>query len=135
MVRKKREDLDEVTLILRDLKDDEWTIRQAAVSRIGRLDNPESLDDLIARAATEKWYIREMVAAGIRSIDNPALAGSMKKALRNGDDCIRNACTRALGLMLCADAEELLAKVAEDPDCRVRKTARASLEIIRGRSR
>jgi HEAT repeat protein len=135
MVRKKREELDEVTLILRELKDDEWTIRQAAVSRIGKLDKPESLDDLIARAATEKWYIREMVAAGIRSIDNPALAGSMKKALRNGDDCIRNACTRALGLMPGVEAEELLTRVMEDPDCRIRKTARTSLEVLRGRSR
>jgi len=132
MVLKKREELDEVTLILRDLKNDEWTIRQAAVSRIGKLDRPETLDDLIAGAATEKWYIREMVAAGIRSIDNPALAGSMKKALRSSDNCIRNACARALGLMRCTDAEELLLKVARDPDCRVRKTAQASLELLRG---
>ena len=134
-MRKKREEIDDVTLILRDLKDDEWTIRQGAVCRIGRLDNPETLNDLIERAGSEKWYIREMVAAGIRSIDNPAMAGSMEKGLRNGDDCIRNACARALGLMRCTDAEELLKKVAADPDCRVRKTARASLELIRNGSR
>jgi hypothetical protein len=34
--------------------------------------------------------------------------------------------------MRCADAEELLLKVVADPDCRVRKTAQASLELIRG---
>lgn len=133
-MRKRREDLDDVTLILRDLKDEEWTIRQAAVSRIGKLDTPEHLDELIARTASEKWYIREMVAAGIRSIDNPAMAGPMKRAIRNSDDCIRNACARALGLMHCTEAEELLTRVVEDPDCRVRRTARTSLEMIRGQS-
>jgi HEAT repeat protein len=134
-MRKKREELDDLTLILRDLKDDEWTIRQGAVGRIGRLENPETLNQLIQRTDTEKWYIREMVAAGIRSIDNPAMTGSMEKGLRNGDDCIRNACARALGLMRCSDAEELLEKMVADPDCRVRKTARASLELIRDSSR
>jgi HEAT repeat protein len=135
MARKRRDDLDDVTQILRDLKDEEWTVRQAAVIRIGKLESPEILDDLITRTAMEKWYIREMVAAGIRSIENPALTGSMEKGLRNGDSCIRNACIRALGLMHCSEAEDLLASVLEDPDSRVRKTARTSLEMIRGQSR
>jgi HEAT repeat protein len=134
-VKRKREEMDEVTLILRDLKNDEWTIRQDAVFRIGRLENPETLNNLIERVGREKWYIREMVAAGIRSIDNPAMAGSMKKGLQGGDNCIRNACARALGLMRCTDAEELLLTVAADPDCRVRMTAQSSLELIKGNRR
>ncbi|MDD1707407.1 MAG: hypothetical protein LUO81_04335 [Methanoregulaceae archaeon] len=134
-MRKKREDLDEVTLILRDLKNDEWTIRQKAVSRIGQLDDPVTLDDLIGRTGSEKWYIREMIAAGIRSIVNPVLAGSLQSGLKTGDDCIRNACARALGLMRCMEAEDLLTKAERDPYCRVRKTARTSLELIREHSR
>jgi HEAT repeat protein len=73
-----------------------------------------------------------MVAAGIRSINNPDLSDPLKQGLTSGDDCIRNACARALGLMRCREAENLLAKAVEDPDCRVRKTARTSLELIRG---
>lgn len=134
-MRKKREELDDVTLILRDLKNDEWTIRQEAVSRIGQLDDPATLDDLIGKTRSEKWYIREMIAAGIRSIVNPALAGSLQRGLIMGDDCIRNACARALGLMRCIEAEDLLTKAEQDPNCRVRKTARTSLELIRELSR
>jgi HEAT repeat protein len=130
-MRKRREEIDEVTLILRDLKSDEWTLRQDAVTRIGRVEDPGTLDDLVERARSEKWYIREMIAAGIRSIDNPALAGPLQNGLKTGDDCIRNACARALGLMRCTEAENLLMKAVDDPDCRVRKTARTSLELIR----
>jgi HEAT repeat protein len=130
-MRKKREELDDVTLILRDLKSETWTIRQDAVCRIGRLDEPGTLDELIRRAQNEKWYIREMVAAGIRSIDSPLMAGPLKHALKQGDDCIRDACARSLGLMRCRDAEKLLEKAVSDPDCRVRKTARTALELIR----
>jgi HEAT repeat protein len=130
-MRKSRDEMDEVTLILRDLKSDEWLIRQGAVTRIGRLEDPRTLDDLIGKARNEKWYIREMIAAGIRSIDNPALSGSLLTGLKTGDDCIRNACARALGLMRCTEAEDLLTKAVQDPDCRVRKTARTSLELIR----
>ena len=134
-MRKRRGGLDDVTLILRDLKNDEWTIRQEAVSRIGRLHDPEILDDLIGRAESEKWYIREMIAAGIRSNDNPALARSLQNGLKTGDNCIRNACARALGVMRCREAEDILTKAERDPDCRVRKTARTSLELIREYSR
>jgi HEAT repeat protein len=131
-MNKRREDMDVATLILRDLKSDEWTIRQGAVTRIGRLEEPGTLDDLVEKSRNEKWYIREMIAAGIRSIDNPALSRPLQNGLKTGDDCIRNACARALGLMRCREAENLLAKAVEDPDCRVRKTARTSLELIRG---
>ena len=134
-MRKPREEMDEVTLILRDLKSDEWLIRQGAVTRIGRLEDPRTLDDLVEKARNEKWYIREMIASGIRSIDHPALAGSLLNGLKTGDDCIRNACARALGLMRCTEAEDLLTKAVQDPDCRVRKTARTSLELIRECSR
>jgi HEAT repeat protein len=130
-MRKKREDMDEVTLILHDLKSETWTKRQAAVCRIGQLEDPRTLEELVARAEHEKWYIREMVAAGIRSISNPDMAEPMKHALLQGDNCIRDACARSLGLMRCRDAEQLLERAAEDPDCRVRKTARTSLELIR----
>lgn len=130
-MRKRREEMDEVILILRDLKSGEWTVRQGAVTRIGRLEDPQSLDDLVEKAGKEKWYIREMIAAGIRSIDNPGLAGPLQNGLLTGDDCIRNACAQALGLMRCREAENLLARAVLDPHCRVRKTARTSLELIR----
>jgi HEAT repeat protein len=130
-MRKKREEIDEVTLILHDLKSETWTVRQAAVCRIGQLEDPQILDDLMKRAEKEKWYIREMVAAGIRSITNPDMAEPMKRFLVHGDDCLRDACARSLGLMRCRHAEELLERAAEDPDCRVRKTARTALELIR----
>ena len=120
-----------VVLILRDLKSDTWTVRQDAVIRIGRLEDPETLADLMEKARKEKWYIREMIAAGIRSIDNAELARPLQNGLVTGDDCIRNACARALGLMRCAEAENLLAQAMQDPHCRVRKTARTSLELIR----
>ncbi len=134
-MRKRREEMDEVILILQDLKSDEWTIRQGAVTTIGRLEDPGTLDDLMEKAGKEKWYIREMIAAGIRSIDNPVLAGPLQNGLKKGDDCIRNACARALGLMRCTEAEDILTKAVQDPDCRVRKTARTSLELIREYSR
>ncbi len=134
-MRKRREEMDEVTLILRDLKSEEWTIRQGAVTRIGRLEDPGTLDDLVEKARKEKWYIREMIAAGIRSIDNLALAGPLQNGLKTGDDCIRDACARALGLMRCTEAENLLSKAVDDPDCRVQRTARTSLELIRECSR
>ena len=129
-MRKKRSEVDEVTLILRDLKCEDWIIRQEAVGRIGRLKNPSDLTELINRLPEEKWYIREMVAAGIRSINNTGLSDPLKEGLISGDDCTRNACARALGIMKCAEAEEILKKAAEDPDSRVRKTARISLEMI-----
>jgi HEAT repeat protein len=132
-MRKEREELGEVTLILRDLKSETWTIRQDAVCRIGRLDDPLILAELMKRAEHEKWHIREMVAAGIRPISNPELAEPMKEALVGGDDCIRDACARSLGLMRCRDAEHLLEKAVADPDCRVRKTACMALELIRER--
>ena len=106
-------------------------IRQEAVGRIGRLKDPAALSDLLHRLPKEKWYIREMVAAGIRSINNPDLSGPLKHGLVFGDDCTRNACARALGIIGCRDAEDLLKKAVEDPDSRVRKTARTSLELIR----
>jgi HEAT repeat protein len=129
-LRKKRVELDEVTLILRDLKCGDWIIRQEAVGRIGRLKDPSVLADLIHRLPGEEWYIREMVAAGIRSINNPDLSEPLKHGLNSGDDCTRNACARALGIMRCREAEDLLKKAVEDPDSRVRKTARTSLELI-----
>jgi HEAT repeat protein len=129
-VRKKRAELDEVTLIFRDLKCDDWIIRQEAVGRIGHLKDPSVLASLISRLPGEKWYIREMVAAGIRSINNPDLSDPLKHGLTSGDDCTRNACARALGIMKCTEAEDLLKKAVEDPDSRVRKTARTSLELI-----
>jgi HEAT repeat protein len=101
------------------------------VCRIGRISDPRILAELLKRAQDEKWYIREMVAAGIRSISNPELAGPMKESFVSGDDCLRDACARSLGLMKCRDAEVLLEKAVADPDCRVRKTARMSLSLIR----
>jgi HEAT repeat protein len=135
VVRKKREEVGEVILILRALKCDDWMIRQDAVGRIGRLKDPSVLSDLIHQLPKEKWYIREMVAAGIRSINNPDLSGPLKQGLTSGDDCVRNACARALGIMRCTEAEDLLKKAAEDPNSRVRKTARTSLELIHECSR
>jgi HEAT repeat protein len=129
-VRKKREGVEEVPRILRDLKCDDWMIRQEAVGRISRIRDSSVLSDLIRLIPKEKWYIREMVAAGIRSINNPDLSEPLKHGLTSGDDCIRNACARALGIMRCREAEDLLKKAVEDPDSRVRKTARTSLELI-----
>jgi HEAT repeat protein len=129
-VSKKREGEGEVPHILRDLKCDDWMIRQEAVGRISRITDPSLLSDLIHLLPAEKWYIREMVAAGIRSINNPDLSKPLQQALVSGDDCIRNACARALGIMRCAEAEDLLKKAVEDPNSRVRKTARTSLELI-----
>jgi hypothetical protein len=37
--------------------------------------------------------------------------------------------------MRCAEAKDLLKKAVEDPDSRVRKTARTSLELIQESSR
>jgi len=130
VVRKRSVGVDDVTKILRDLKCDDWMIRQEAVGRIGRLKDPAALSDLLFRLPKEKWYIREMVAAGIRSINNPDLAGPLTQGLVSGDDCTRNACARALGIIGCQDAADLLKKAAADPDSRVRKTARTSLELI-----
>lgn len=129
-MRKRREGGEEVPLILRDLKCDDWMIRQEAVGRIGRIKDPSVLSELIRLLPKEKWYIREMVASGIRSINNPNLSGPLKQGLTSGDDCTRNACARALGIMRCTEAEDLLKKAVEDPDSRVRKTARTSLELI-----
>lgn len=130
-MRKKRADLDEVTLIFRDLKCEDWLIRQDAVARIGSIKDPSVLTELLGRLPQEKWYIREMVASGIRSINNPDLSEPLKVSLISGDDCIRNACARALGIMRCREAEGLLRKAVDDPDSKVRKTARTSLELIR----
>jgi HEAT repeat protein len=130
VVKKKRGGVEEIPFILRDLKCDDWMIRQEAVGRIGRLKDPAALSELIHLIPKEKWYIREAVAAGIRSINNPDLSGPLKHGLTFGDDCIRNACARALGIMRCGEAEDLLKKAVEDPDSRVRKTARTSLELI-----
>ena len=129
-MRKRSVGADDITKIFRDLKCDDWMIRQEAVGRIGRLKDPAALSDLLQRLPKEKWYIREMAAAGIRSINNPDLSGPLKHGLIFGDDCIRNACARALGIMRCREAEHLLKKAVEDPDSRVRKTARTSLELI-----
>ncbi len=129
-MRKRREGAEDVPKILRDLKCDDWMIRQEAVGRIGRLKDPAALSDLIRLLPKEKWYIREMVAAGIRSINNPDLSGPLTHGLVSGDDCTRNACARALGIMGCREAADLLKKAVEDPDSRVRKTARTSLELI-----
>jgi len=129
-MRKHSTDHDDVVHILRGLKSDDWIIRQEAVSGIGHIKNPSHLTDLIGHLPKEKWYIREMVAAGIRSINNPDLTVSLKQGLVSGDACIRNACARALGVMRCTEAEDLLKNAVEDPDSRVRKTARTSLELI-----
>lgn len=129
-MRKRGVGADDVTKILRDLKCDDWMIRQEAVGRIGRLKDPAALSDLLHRLPKEKWYIREMVAAGIRSINNPDLCGPLTQGLISGDDCTRNACARALGIIGCREAADLLTKAAEDPDSRVRKTARTSLELL-----
>ena len=129
-MRQRKEGGEEVPSILRDLKCDDWMIRQEAVGRIGRIKDPAVLSDLIRLLPNEKWYIREMVAAGIRSINNPDLSEPLKHGLTFGDDCTRNACARALGIMRCRGAEDLLKKAVEDPDSRVRKTARTSLELI-----
>jgi HEAT repeat protein len=131
VVKKRREGVEEIPFILRDLKCGDWIIRQEAVGRIGRIKDPAVLSELLHLLPKEKWYIREAVAAGIRSINNPALSGPLQHGLAFGDDCIRNACARALGIMRCRDAEDLLEKAVEDPDSRVRKTARTSLELIR----
>ena len=130
-MKKKRSEMDEVTLILWDLKCDDWTVRQGAVGRIGHIRNPAVLTDLISRIHHEKWYVREMVAAGIRSISDIRLSGPLKSGLAARDSCIRNACARALGIMRCASALDLLEQAAEDPDSRVSRTARTSLELIR----
>ena len=129
-MKKRGEGVEEIPFILRDLKCDDWLIRQEAVGTISRLNDPSALSDLIRLLPREKWYIREMAAAGIRSINNPDLSGPLKHGLIFGDDCIRNACARALGIMRCREAEHLLKKAVEDPDSRVRKTARTSLELI-----
>ncbi|MFA5294407.1 MAG: HEAT repeat domain-containing protein [Methanoregulaceae archaeon] len=129
-MKKKRSEMDEVTLILWDLKCDDWTVRQNAVSRIGRITDPGILADLISRIHHEKWYIREMVAAGIRSLTDTRLSEPIKTGLTATDACIRNACARALGNMRCRTAEDLLKRAAADPDSRVSRTARTSLELI-----
>jgi HEAT repeat protein len=129
-MKKKRSEMDEVTLILWDLKCDDWTVRQNAVSRIGRITDSAVLADLISRIHSEKWYVREMVAAGIRSITDSGLSEPLKAGLTATDACIRNACARALGIMRCRTAEDLLKRAAEDPDSRVSRTARTSLELI-----
>ena len=129
-MKKKRSEMDEVTLILWDLKCDDWMIRQNAVSRIGRITDPVILTDLISRIHHEKWYIREMVAAGIRSLTDTCLSEPIKAGLTATDACIRNACARALGNMRCRTAEDLLKRAAADPDSRVSRTARTSLELI-----
>ena len=38
---------DPVVRLLRDLKDDEWTVRQDAVDRISRISDPGQLQDLL----------------------------------------------------------------------------------------
>ena len=57
--------MEEVNRILHDLKSDDWTVRQDAVSRIGQIRDPEVLDRLLTRLRTEKWYVREAVASGM----------------------------------------------------------------------
>ena len=122
--------MDEITLILRDLKNSDWNVRQNAVQHIGEIRDPELVQELIARLRIEKWHIREAAASGIRSYSDPGLADPLIDALSCDDDIIRDACARALGNMRCRKAEKLLEKAASDPDCRVRKTARIALEQI-----
>jgi HEAT repeat protein len=125
--------MDEITLILRDLKNSEWNVRQNAVHHIGEIRDPDLLRELIVRLRIEKWHIREAAAAGIRSYSDLDLADPLMDALSGDDDIIRDACARALGNMRCRKAEKLLEKAAADPDCRVRKTARIALEQIQER--
>jgi len=125
--------MDEITRILRDLKNSDWDVRQNAVQHIGEIRDPELLRKLIIRLRIEKWHIREAVAAGIRSYSDLALAEPLMDALSSDDDIIRDACARALGNMRCKKAEKLLETAASDPDCRVRKTARIALEQIQER--
>jgi len=122
---------DGIVRLLRDLKDDDWTVRQDAVNRISRLSEPWQLEELLEHLLREKWYVREAAAAGIRANTHTSTGPVMIKALSCDDPIIRNAAVSALGTMKYRDAEGVLARAANDPDCRIQKTARTSLELIR----
>ena len=122
---------DEVSRLLRDLKADNWHVRQAAVRQIGSITDPALLEDLLARLAGERWYVREAAAAGIRGLTCSSLGPILVKAMTQGDDILINAVTCALGCLRYREAEPLLEQAASDPDCRVRRSARTALERIR----
>lgn len=122
---------EEVSRILRELKADDWLVRQAAVRKIGGICDPETLSELLERLACEKWYVREAAASGIRGLSSSAVVGCLMRTVARGDDILRNASASALGNLKCREAESLLERASSDPDCRIRRSARAALERIR----
>lgn len=126
-----RSDMSDAARIIRDLHSPYWSERQSAVRRIAEIRRPEVLRGLLQGLRDEKWYIREAASAGIRALDCPDLVPDLVGCLGNGDEILRNAAALALGNICLPETASALERVLTDPDCRVRKSARVSLERIR----
>jgi hypothetical protein len=77
--------LDELIL---DLKDDDPSIREAAVASLGRTGDAAAIEPLISALSDNDWYVRKGAAMALGGIGEPAI-GPLKALLRDESPTLR----------------------------------------------
>ncbi len=155
--------MENLNLLIRDLKDRNWEVRSRAVATIGEIDDPGTVLDLIGLAEHENWHIGDAIGHGLgRMTDRHAIdalneairrhpwfitgavralcacdvepdAGALIDHLGHAEPRVRINAADALGRIRAAGAVRPLAARLHDDDAEVRRHAAYALGEIGSR--
>jgi HEAT repeat protein len=111
--------------------DDAATVREAAITALGEIASPASVDALLETAADENEdkLVREGAVAALGAIGDERAVATLIKLIDTGPPQIRRRCVPALSVFDGAEIEAALRRAAADRNPMVREAA----EMVVGR--
>jgi HEAT repeat protein len=122
--------MDNLTLLIRDLKNRDWEVRSRAVAAIGEIDDPCTVLDLVRLADHENWHIRNAIGYGMGMMKDWRAIGALNEAIRRHPRFIPEAVQALCACGAEPDAAALIAHL-DHPDPHIRIAAADALGWIR----
>jgi HEAT repeat protein len=122
--------MDNLQILIRDLKDDHWRVRSRAVAAIGGIEDPGMVLELIRLAEHENWCIRDAIGHGFGLLKNRRATGALNEAILKYPWFIPEAVRALCSCNAETDARALIVHL-DNADPRIRCVAADALGRIR----
>ncbi|HWQ18368.1 MAG TPA: HEAT repeat domain-containing protein [Methanotrichaceae archaeon] len=119
----------DVDSLIKDLKDDDSTIRANAAKALGNTNDTRAVEPLILAFKDNDWLVRWNAALALGSIGKPALE-PLIQALKDNDSEVRGNAAYALGEIKDARAVEPLIQSLKDNNSSMRGSAAQALGML-----
>lgn len=123
---------DIVKKLIKNLKDEDWHVREKAAKALGEIKDERTVEPLITALKDEHFHVRRKAALVLGEIKDKRAVVPLIVALRDGSWRVRGSAACALGRINDISAVEPLITVLKDGNSDVRWKAALALDAIGG---